>query len=152
MYELSKGPRGLLALPWVPRIFTGTSISPSPWLRQLAGGDVIHAGRYLCDKEFRSLNGRAFPSEISTVFPPKDCPPSFSKGANSIKAVSKKTTLENGSFLRNPWAHTLSLKLRYIHPFPYGQPCLSFPIGSSLCLFFHMLKYGPPFLNKKFYL
>ena len=29
-------------------------------MRQLAGGDVIHAGRYLCDKEFRSIQTNTY--------------------------------------------------------------------------------------------
>ncbi len=51
----SKALRGLSVLPWVIRIFTYTSISPSPLLRQLPSRYAIHAGQNLPDKEFRYL-------------------------------------------------------------------------------------------------
>ena len=51
----SKGPRGLSFLPRVDGIFTATTISLDPWLRQLPTRFTIHAGRYLTDKEFRYL-------------------------------------------------------------------------------------------------
>ena len=51
----SKGARGLSVFPRVPGIFTWTTISPDPWLRQLPSRYAIHAGRYLTDKEFRYL-------------------------------------------------------------------------------------------------
>ena len=51
----SKAPRGLFVLPRVTRIFTGTSISPSPSLRQRPDRYAIRAGRNLPDKEFRYL-------------------------------------------------------------------------------------------------
>ena len=51
----SKGPRGLAVLPRVGGIFTSTTISLNPWLRQLPSRYAIHAGRYLTDKEFRYL-------------------------------------------------------------------------------------------------
>ncbi len=51
----SKAPRGLFVLPRVTRIFTGTSISPSPSLRQRPSRYAIRAGRNLPDKEFRYL-------------------------------------------------------------------------------------------------
>ena len=51
----SKAPRGLFVLPWVTRIFTGTSISPDPSLRQRPSCYTIRAGRNLPDKEFRYL-------------------------------------------------------------------------------------------------
>ena len=51
----SKGPRGLSVLPRVGGIFTSTTISLNPWLRQLPSRYAIHAGRYLTDKEFRYL-------------------------------------------------------------------------------------------------
>lgn len=37
-------------------------------MRQLAGGDVIHAGRYLCDKEFRYLSTVSDTAAIGPVF------------------------------------------------------------------------------------
>ena len=51
----SKGPRGLSVLPRVGGIFTSTTISLDPSLRQLPSRYAIHAGRYLTDKEFRYL-------------------------------------------------------------------------------------------------
>jgi hypothetical protein len=51
----SKAPRGLFVLSWETRIFTGTSISPSPLLRQCSSRYSFRAGRNLPDKEFRYL-------------------------------------------------------------------------------------------------
>ena len=51
----SKAPRGLFVLPQDARIFTGTSISPGPLLRQRPTRYAIRAGRNLPDKEFRYL-------------------------------------------------------------------------------------------------
>ena len=51
----SKAPWGLFALPRVTCIFTGTSISPDPSLRQRPDRYAIRAGRNLPDKEFRYL-------------------------------------------------------------------------------------------------
>ena len=51
----SKAPRGLSVLPQVTRIFTGTTISPSPSLRQCPSRYAFRAGRNLPDKEFRYL-------------------------------------------------------------------------------------------------
>ena len=51
----SKAPRGLFVLSWGTRIFTGTSISPSPLSRQRSSRYSLRAGRNLPDKEFRYL-------------------------------------------------------------------------------------------------
>ena len=51
----SKAPRGLIVLPQVASIFTGTTISPSPLLRQCPDRYAFRAGRNLPDKEFRYL-------------------------------------------------------------------------------------------------
>ena len=51
----SKAPRGLSVLPQVTSIFTGTTISPSPSLRQCPDRYAFRAGRNLPDKEFRYL-------------------------------------------------------------------------------------------------
>jgi hypothetical protein len=51
----SKGSRGLSVLVRVCGIFTTTTISPSPSLRQCGGRYTIRAGRKLPDKEFRYL-------------------------------------------------------------------------------------------------
>jgi hypothetical protein len=51
----SKGSRGLSVLSRVTGVFTGTTISPSSWLRQCPDRYTIRAGRNLPDKEFRYL-------------------------------------------------------------------------------------------------
>ena len=51
----SKAPRGLFVQWRVTRIFTGTSISPSPSLRQRPSRYTIRAGRNLPDKGLRYL-------------------------------------------------------------------------------------------------
>jgi hypothetical protein len=51
----SKAPRGLFVLLRVGRIFTASSISPSPPSRQRPDRYAIRAGRNLPDKEFRYL-------------------------------------------------------------------------------------------------
>ncbi len=51
----SEGSRGLSVPLRVRGIFTATSISPSPWLRQRPDRYTIRAGRNLPDKEFRYL-------------------------------------------------------------------------------------------------
>ena len=51
----SKAPRGLFVPSRVTRIFTRTSISPSPSLRQRPGRYTFRAGRNLPDKGFRYL-------------------------------------------------------------------------------------------------
>ena len=55
MLSYSKGSRGLFVPQRVPGIFTGTTISPSSWLRQYPDRCTIRAGRNLPDKEFRYL-------------------------------------------------------------------------------------------------
>ena len=49
----SKAPRGLSVFPRVASIFAGTTISPSPSLRQRRDRYAFRAGRKLPDKEFR---------------------------------------------------------------------------------------------------
>ena len=51
----SKAPRGLAVLSQVTCIFTGTTISPGPSLRQRPSRYAFRAGRNLPDKEFRYL-------------------------------------------------------------------------------------------------
>ena len=51
----SQGSRGLSVLPRVNGIFTASSISLSPWLRQWGSRYAIRAGRNLPAKEFRYL-------------------------------------------------------------------------------------------------
>ena len=71
----SKAPRGLFVLPRVGRIFTASSISPSPSLRQRSSRYAIRAGRNLPDKEFRYLRtvivtaaiDRGFGSQLAPV-------------------------------------------------------------------------------------
>ena len=55
MTSCSKAPRGLFVLLRVIRIFTHTSISPGPLLRQCSTRYAFRAGRTLPDKEFRYL-------------------------------------------------------------------------------------------------
>ena len=55
MTGYSKAPRGLFVLLRVTRIFTRTSISPGPSLRQCSARYTFRAGRNLPDKEFRYL-------------------------------------------------------------------------------------------------
>lgn len=55
MSTYSKAPRGLSVLSWVSGIFTATSISPDPLLRQCPNRYTFRAGRNLPDKEFRYL-------------------------------------------------------------------------------------------------
>ena len=55
MPSCSKGARGLSVPPRVAGVFTGTTISPSPWPRQCPSRCTIRAGRNLPDKEFRYL-------------------------------------------------------------------------------------------------
>ena len=55
MASWSKAARGLFVLPRVTRICTGSSISPSPTLRQCPDRYAFRAGRNLPDKEFRYL-------------------------------------------------------------------------------------------------
>ena len=51
----SKGARGLSVLPRVTGVFTGTTNSQCPSLRQRPDRYAIRAGRNLPDKEFRYL-------------------------------------------------------------------------------------------------
>ena len=55
MPSYSEGSRGLSVLPRVSGIFTGTTISPSPSLRQRPSRYTIRAGQFLADEEFRYL-------------------------------------------------------------------------------------------------
>jgi hypothetical protein len=55
MPSYSKGARGLSVLLRVTGIFTGATVSLSPWLRQWGNRYAIRAGRNLPDKEFRYL-------------------------------------------------------------------------------------------------
>ena len=55
MLSYSEGSRGLSVPLRVTGIFTGTTISPSLWLRQRPSRYTIRAGRNLPDKEFRYL-------------------------------------------------------------------------------------------------
>ena len=61
MLSCSEGSQGLSVPLRVPGIFTGTTISPSSWLRQCPNRYTIRAGRNLPDKEFRSVGPTGFP-------------------------------------------------------------------------------------------
>src|SRR4029077_11458023 len=75
MSGCSKAPRGLFALPRVTCIFTGTSISPDPSLRQRPDRYDIRASGTFPDKEFRYLRTvivtsavyRGFDSELAPL-------------------------------------------------------------------------------------
>ena len=75
MPSCGKASRGLFVLLRVTRIFTGTSISPSPSLRQRPSRYAFHAGRNLPDKGFRYLRTvivtaavhRGFGSELAPL-------------------------------------------------------------------------------------
>ena len=77
MPSCSKAPRGLFVLLRVGRIFTATSISPGPSLRQCSSCYTIRAGRNLPDKEFRYLRTvivtaavhRGFSSKLRLRYP-----------------------------------------------------------------------------------
>jgi hypothetical protein len=77
MTSYSKAPRGLFVLLRVTRIFTRTSISPGPSLRQCSTRYTFRAGRNLPDKEFRYLRTvivtaavhRGFISELRRSLP-----------------------------------------------------------------------------------
>lgn len=84
MPSCSKGSRGLSVLLRVTGIFTGNSVSLSPWLRQRGNRYAIRAGRNLPDKEFRYLRTvivtaavyRGFSSELlpEGITPPLNLP------------------------------------------------------------------------------
>ena len=80
----SKAPRGLFVLVRVTRIFTGTSISPSPSLRQRPDRYAIRAGRNLPDKEFRYLR------QLCYYVEPGDTPDP-AKGSFEASSGSKRT-------------------------------------------------------------
>src|SRR5437763_13223136 len=75
MSSCSKGSRGLSVQPRVLGIFTETTISPDPSLRQRPSRYAIRAGRNLPDKEFRYLRTvivtaavyRGFDSELAPL-------------------------------------------------------------------------------------
>ena len=68
MLSYSKGSRGLSVPLRVPGIFTGTTISPSSWLRQCPDRYTIRAGRNLPDKEFRYLRTVIVTADIRRGF------------------------------------------------------------------------------------
>ena len=73
----SKGSRGLSVLSRVIGIFTDTTISPSPSLRQRPSRYAIRAGRNLPDKEFRYLRTVIVTAAIHRCFGfelPSGCP------------------------------------------------------------------------------
>ena len=75
MAGYSKAPQGLFVQLRVTRIFTRTSISPGPSLRQCSARYTFRAGRNLPDKEFRYLRTvivtaavhRGFNSELAPL-------------------------------------------------------------------------------------
>src|SRR5512139_125836 len=77
MAGCSQAPRGLFVLLRVLRIFTQTSISPGPLLRQCPTRYTIRAGRNLPDKEFRYLRTVIVTAAVhrgfSSKLPPHCC-------------------------------------------------------------------------------
>jgi hypothetical protein len=77
----SKAPRGLFVLSQVTRIFTGTSISPSPPSRQCSSRYAFRAGRNLPDKEFRYLRTVIVTAAVHRGFgSPLQAPPRLRAG------------------------------------------------------------------------
>src|SRR5213083_3333999 len=80
----SKGARGLSVQPRVLGIFTETTVSPDPSLRQRPSRYAIRAGRNLPDKEFRYLRtvivtaavyrGLALVLRAEALTPPRNLP------------------------------------------------------------------------------
>jgi hypothetical protein len=75
MASCSQAPRGLFVLLRVLRIFTQTSISPGPSLRQCPTRYTIRAGRNLPDKEFRYLRTVIVTAAVHRGFSSKRPPP-----------------------------------------------------------------------------
>ena len=73
MLGCSKGARGLSVHMRVTGVFTGTTISPSPWLRQCPNRYTIRAGRNLPDKEFRYLRTVIVTAAVYWGFDSKLC-------------------------------------------------------------------------------
>ena len=70
MSSCSKGSRGLSVQPRVLGIFTETTVSPDPSLRQRPSRYAIRAGRNLPDKEFRSSLIRTCPNGMALPLMP----------------------------------------------------------------------------------
>jgi len=75
MPSYSKAPRGLFVLLRVHGIFTATSISPGPSLRQCSDCYTVRAGRNLPDKEFRYLRTVIVTAAVHRGFGSKLCLP-----------------------------------------------------------------------------
>ena len=75
MTGYSKAPQGLFVQLRVTRIFTRTSISPGPSLRQCSTRYTFRAGRNLPDKEFRYLRTVIVTAAVHRGFSSKLCPP-----------------------------------------------------------------------------
>ena len=73
MTGYSKAPQGLFVQLRVTRIFTRTSISPGPSLRQCSTRLAIRAGRNLPDKEFRYLRTVIVTAAVHRGFNSKLC-------------------------------------------------------------------------------
>jgi hypothetical protein len=71
--DYSKGSRGLSVLPRVSGIFTTTTISPSPLLRQCSSRYAVHARRNLPDKELRYLRTVIVTAAVYRGFSRKLC-------------------------------------------------------------------------------
>jgi hypothetical protein len=74
MPRCSKAPRGLFVLLRVNGIFTTSSISPGPSLRQCSSCYAVRAGRNLPDKEFRYLRTVIVTAAVHRGFGSELCP------------------------------------------------------------------------------
>ena len=110
----SKAPRGLFVLSRATSIFTGSSISPGPLLRQRSSRYSIRAGRNLPDKEFRYLRTVIVTAAVYWGFgsPPCDSSPSPSSTGQESAPILRLTASQRPVFLVNsrlsPFAATPS--------------------------------------------
>jgi hypothetical protein len=148
----SKAPRGLFVLSWVTRIFTGTSISPSPLSRQRSSRYSLRAGRNLPDKEFRYLRTvivtaavhRGFPSPLRTRLRFTfrhwaGVSPYTSAFAFAETCVFGKQSLEPLSCvpLTHPWLPTSKLLgLPFFQRYGVSLPSSLTEVRSSTCGYF----------------
>ena len=88
----SKGSRGLSVLVRLRGIFTSTTISPSPLLRQWGSRYAIRARRNLPDKEFRYLRTVIVTAAIHRGFNSELCPEGRTPPLN-LPALGRRQTL-----------------------------------------------------------
>jgi hypothetical protein len=130
MSSCSKAPRGLFVLPRVTRIFTGTSISPGPPLRQCPSRYAFRAGRNLPDKEFRYLR---------TVIVTAAVYRGFSLGLSPLPLTFRHWAGLSPYTSGFPLAETCVFVRQSLGPFPCG------PLGLGV---FGLTPLGAPLLPK----